>query len=98
MRRVEDNLEVHVEYLGFYCVDSIGADSLMKVIKDTLLRMNQTIRKRRGLCYDGCSTMSGTDTGVAKTISDEEPHAVFTHCYGHSLSLGAIDTMKQCNE
>ena len=33
--------------------------------------------------------MSGAKTGVAKRISDEEPHAVF---YGHSLNLAARDT------
>ena len=45
--------------------------------------------------YDGCSTMSGTRTGVAKRITDEEPRAVFTHCYGHSLNLAASDTVKK---
>ena len=39
--------------------------------------------------------MSGTKTGVAKRITDEEPRAIFTHCYGHSLSLAACDTMKR---
>jgi len=38
--------------------------------------------------------MSGTKTGVAKRVSDEEPGAVFMHCYGHSLSLAAIVTQQ----
>jgi len=45
MRRVEDNLEVHDEYLGLYCVDSIGANSLSKRIKETFLHMNLSIKK-----------------------------------------------------
>ena len=60
MRRAEDILEVHEEYLRFYCAESIGADSLAKVIKDTLLHMKLSITKLRGQYYDGCNTMSGT--------------------------------------
>lgn len=33
--------------------------------------------------------MIGTRTG------DDEPHAVFTHCYAHSLNLTASDTVKR---
>ena len=36
--------------------------------------------------------MSGTKNGVAKLISEEEPRAVFTHCYGHSLNLAVGDS------
>ena len=57
--------------------------------------MKLSITKLRGQCYDGCITMSGTKTGVAERISDEEPRTVFTHCYDHSLSLSASDTMTQ---
>ena len=32
---------------------------------------------------------------VAKKIRDEEPRAVFTHCYGHSLNLAVSDTIKK---
>ena len=46
-----------------------------------------------GQCYDGASNMSGTRNGVAKCIQDEEPRAIFTHCYGHSLNLAAGDTI-----
>ena len=33
--------------------------------------------------------------GVAKQISQIEPRAVFTHCYGHSINLAAGDTLKE---
>lgn len=39
--------------------------------------------------------MSGTRTGVAKRIANEEPRAVFTHCYRHSLNLAASDSVKK---
>ena len=41
------------------------------------------------------ATWSGTRTGVAKRISDEEPRAVFTPYYGHSLNLACSDTVKK---
>jgi len=60
-----------------------------------MIRLNLSMEKLCGQCYDGCSTMSGTRTGVAKRISDEEARAVFTHCYGHSLNLAASDTVNK---
>ena len=87
LRRIDDNFETYEEFIGLYMVSSIEAECLTEVIKDTI---NLSIQKLRGQCYDGCSTMSGIRTGVTKRISDEEPHAVFTHCYGHSLNLACI--------
>ena len=40
------------------------------------------------------SVMSGA-SGVATVISSEEPRAVFTHCYGHSLNFAVVDTVRQ---
>ena len=88
-------ITVYEELLGLYRVDSIAADSLTAVIKDVMIRLNLSMSKLRGQCYDGCSTMSGIRTGVAKRIADEKPRAVFTHCYGHSLNLAASDTVKK---
>ena len=39
--------------------------------------------------------MSGRRYGVAKQISELQPKAIFTHCYGHALNLAASDTIKQ---
>ncbi len=39
--------------------------------------------------------MSGSKNSVAKCISDIEPRALFTHCYGHALNLAASDTVKK---
>ena len=95
IRRVNEDLEVFEEFLGLYHVESIAAEALTAVIKDSLVRMNLSLKNLRGQCYDGCSTMSGKKSGVAKRISDEEERAVFTHCYGHSLSLAACDSVKR---
>ena len=39
--------------------------------------------------------MSGCKNVVSKQISDKEPKAIFTHCYGHALNLAVGETMKQ---
>ena len=41
--------------------------------------------------------MAGIRSGVAKQLLDEEPRAVYTHCYGHALNLACGDAIKQCS-
>ena len=58
--------------------------------------MNISITKFRGQCYDGASSKSGHRSRVAAVLQSEEPRAVFTHCYGHALSLACSDAVKNC--
>ena len=57
--------------------------------------MNLPLSKLREQCYDGASVMSGAKSGVVKRIQEEEPRAVYTHCYGHSVNLATCDSVKQ---
>ena len=93
-RWVDSELSVHEKFLGLYQTDSVKAATLLKIIEDTLLRLNLKLEMCRGQCYDGASIMSGIKNGVAKCITDKEPRAVFTHCYGHALNLAVGDTVK----
>ena len=95
LRTVDENFQVDENFLGLYTVSCIDASTLFSTIKDVLLRFNISFRKLRGQCYDGCSTMSGSRSGVAKRVQDEEARAVFTHCYSHSLNLAAGDSIKK---
>ena len=94
IRWVTTDFQVHEEFIGLYFVPSMDADTLTRVFKGTLLRLNLSLCRVRGQCYDGASTMSGTQSGVAKRIQESEPRAVYLHCYGHSLNLAACDTIK----
>ena len=38
--------------------------------------------------------MAGARNGVATRISNEEPRAVYSHCYGHALNLAVSDVFK----
>ena len=49
-RWVDDSLEVYEEFIGLYMVPSIDADTLVTIIKDSLVRMNLAITKCRGFC------------------------------------------------
>ncbi len=65
------------------------------MIKDILVRLNININKVRGQCYDGASAMRGHKSGVSTIISQIEPRALYTHCYGHSLNLAASDSLNK---
>ena len=90
----DSNFEVHKEFIGLYEVESITSDSIVSVVKDTLIRLNLSLSKARGQCYDGASNMSGIRNGVATQLCKEEPRAVYTHCYGHALNLAVSDAIK----
>ena len=66
IRWVNKQLIVHEEFIGLYSVPAIDADTLTTVIKDSLLRLNLSLNKIRGQCYDGASSMSGAKKGVAR--------------------------------
>lgn len=93
-RHVEEDLSVQENFIGLYLCPDITANTIVTVIKDTLLRLNLQISRCRGQCYDGGSNMAGSRNGVKSQILREEPRALFTHCYGHALSLSVGDTIK----
>ena len=96
LRWVDNSLEAHEEFIGLYQVSNTQSSTLLAVIRDVLLRVNISITKLRGQCYDGASAMAGIRSGVATQILQDEPRAVFTHCYGHALNLACSDTIKRC--
>lgn len=95
MRWVDEELQDHEDFIGLYQVDSIDSNALTDAIKDVLIRMNLTILKCRGQCYDGAANMSGSKNGVAARLLAEEKRALYTHCYGHALNLAVGTTLKQ---
>ena len=90
IRWVDKSLQPHEEFIGLYHIESTQSSTLIATIHDVLQRMNISITKFRGQCYDGASSMSGHQSGVAAVLQSEEPRAVFTHCYGHALSQWRI--------
>ena len=96
LRWVDQQFEVHEEFIGLYALDSTDASHIFAVIKAVLGQLHIPINKIRGQCYDGAAAMAGTRSGVAKRVLAEEARAIYTHCYGHALSLACADTIKKC--
>lgn len=88
------SLVVQEEFIGLYHCPNIKADTIVSVIQDILLRLNLNISLCREQCYDGGSNMAGSKNGVKAQILRQEPRALFTHCYGHALSLSIADCIK----
>jgi len=96
LRWVDHKFEVHEEFIGLHAIDSTDAKYIFTVIKAVLDQLHLPITKIRGQCYDGAAAMAGARSGVAKLVSEEEPRAIYTHCYGHALNLACADTIKKC--
>ena len=94
LRWVDNELEAHEDFVGLYVTSSTDSKSLVGIIKDVLIRLNLNIHSCRGQCYDGAAAMRGCQNGLAVQILQEEPRALYTHCYGHSLNLACQDTIR----
>jgi len=91
LRWVDSKFEPHEDFIGLYHVDDITAETIVTVLKDTVLRINWNLSMCRGQCYDGASNMKK----VAHDIKAIEPKVLYLHCYGPSLNLAAADTLKE---
>jgi len=94
IRWASDDLQINEDFVGLYEVPKADADTLSRIILDTLLRLGLDRHLLRGQCYDGASVMPGNSSGVAKRISDIESRAVFVHCMTHSLNLAVQDATR----
>ena len=95
VRWINDDFVASEEFLGLYKLAVANAQSIVDVMLDAFIRLQIPLAKLRGQCYDGCSTMAGAKAGVAAKITQQQPRAVFTHCYGHALNLGVSDMIKR---
>lgn len=96
-RVVDECLNIHEYFLGFYETPFTNAETLFKVLRDVLRRFNLPFCRCRGQCYDGASCVSGYITGLQTRVRKEEPRAYYTHCAGRNLNLVAQDGMKMIN-
>lgn len=57
LRSVNNDFQPIEDFIGLYDVESITADSLVRCLKDCMLRLNLSISNCRAQCYDGASNM-----------------------------------------
>ena len=75
-RWVDQQLEVHEDFVGLYEIPDTSANTIVAAIKDCLLRMNLQWKRCRGQCCDGAASMAGSKPGVASQILSVEPRAL----------------------
>lgn len=98
IRSVDAEFEIYEDFLGLYETSSTTAETLVKILKDVLLRFQLPIHRCRGQAYDGAANMSGIHSGVAAQILQQESRALNTKCLAHSLNLAVQDTARQISQ
>ena len=79
-RTVDEEFVCSEDFVSVYVVESTKSDTIVQILKDTMIRMNLPITNCRGQCYDGAANMAGHRNGVAAQILAEESSARYTHC------------------
>lgn len=93
LRWVDDELDVREAFIGLCSAISISSSDIMCGIKDSFQRLNLSMSKVRGQCYDGSAITGKVLTEVVKEVCDMEKRAVFTHCYGQTLMRECVDAV-----
>lgn len=89
IRYVDEDLQPHEEFVGFYAVEGTKGSMLAACIKDCLIRLQLSLENLRGQTYDGASNMSGQYNGCQAIIAREQPLAAYVHCSAHCTNLVA---------
>ncbi|CAH1103847.1 unnamed protein product [Psylliodes chrysocephalus] len=83
----KESQKVREDFIGFEPLSAMDANSIAKVILDTLKSSGLDLNNLVGQGYDGCSVMAGKENGVAARICQMYPKAQFFHCASHKLNL-----------
>ena len=59
MRWVDESLNPHEDFLGFFEIPNIKSDTIVFAMKDVFIRCNLPISSLCGQTYDGASNMLG---------------------------------------
>ena len=81
LRWVDAGFDAHEKFIGLHHVADITTDTIVRVLKDTVLQMNLNLSVCRGQCYDGAANMKK----VAKRIQEIQPKALYLHCFEHTV-------------
>ena len=63
-RYVDENVDVHEEFIGLYECPNILANTIVARLQDVMLRLNLQLSRCRGQCYDGGSNMADCKSRV----------------------------------
>ena len=95
LRFVDSNGLIQEKFIKFIeCDTGTSANAIVEKLKTALRDLGLEVKDIRGQGYDGASNMSGQKAGVAKVFNDENPFALFVHCFAHRLNLVVADACK----
>ena len=83
LQYVDNELQVHSDFLGFYNAPDSTEETLTKFLKDVFLRQQFDFKKLQGFCFDGACNMSGKVAGVQSRLKQELSGSIYVHCYNH---------------
>lgn len=95
LQYVDDNMETHSDFLGFYSAPDSSGETLFMCVRDVFLRLNVPIERLQGYCFDGASNMSGRFSGVQARLKKLCPESLFVHCANHSLDLALQEAARE---
>ncbi|KXJ14854.1 52 kDa repressor of the inhibitor of the protein kinase [Exaiptasia diaphana] len=84
IRFVDENCNIHEEFLGFLSCERTTGEALAKLIYE---HWSLDIKNCRGQGYDGTACMPSSLRGTQAFIKEKSSKAVFTHCNAHCLNL-----------
>ncbi|QQP56874.1 Zinc finger MYM-type protein 1 [Caligus rogercresseyi] len=86
-RHVDDNLDVHEEFVGLYELPSTSGEMISKMIFDVITRLSLSTDNLRAQTYDGAANMLGQYKGCQAKVKERQPLALNFHCASHVANL-----------
>ena len=68
IRWVDENFEIHDDFIGMYDCAETDAETLIKIIKDIIIRCGLEMIHVRGQTYDGAQNLQGSKSGVTTRL------------------------------
>ncbi|KAJ8892128.1 hypothetical protein PR048_004708 [Dryococelus australis] len=96
LRHVNENLEVHESFVGFYRAEKSDGEKLANLLKNVLVSLELDIKNLHAQCYDRASNIRGPYKGVAARILEENPTAINLKKY-KKLCVGMV-TLKSLSD
>ena len=98
VRFCNKDMESEEVFIGFHQTSRTDANTMLKLVNDSLLTFGLPFSGIRGQGYDGASNVSGRENGLQAKVLTENPKALYLYCFGHQLNLVVQDSLKAIPE